>query len=399
MPVVADPSEDRCPGALRWHRAADGAVLRLRVPGGQLDARQLRVVAACAAADGDGTVDLTARGNLQLRGLPDETSARRVADRLAEAGLLPSTTHERVRNIVASPLSGRDGVGALDVRPLVRRFDTALRSAPDLAALSGRFLFAIDDGRGDVVGLGADLCWRADSGAVLLAGFDHGLRAVAGGATDALIAAARAFLRVRGDRADLWRIRDLPGGHAALAAVLAGLPEISASAGASTVSTVAVGYGAPPPGAYPQGFVVAAAPLGRLRADQAELVAELAAGDQIVVTPWRSIVLDGDALAALAAAGLIVDRASPWLGASACVGRPGCASALADVRTDAAAHLPALAGELPVHWAGCDRCCGRPSGPAVVATATGAGYRVVGPAGEVVEGSLTQRLTVARGHR
>jgi precorrin-3B synthase len=395
MPVVADPSEDRCPGALRVHQAADGAVMRLRLPGGQIEARQLHVVAACAAAEGDGTIDLTARGNLQLRGMPDEASARRVADRLAEAGLLPSPAHERVRNIVASPLSGRDRAGAVDIRPLVRRLDAALRSAPDLAALSGRFLFALDDGRGDVAGLGADLCWRADSGALLLAGVDHGLRAGAGRATAGLIAAARAFLGVRGDRADLWRVRDLPGGHAALAEVLIGQEEFGVSVSASTASTVDIGDGGPPLGAYPQGFVVAAAPLGRLRAAQAELVADLAADDPIVVTPWRSLVLeptDADAAVAdLTHAGLLVDASSPWLGVSACVGKPGCASALADVRADATAAVSRALptgnrrAEVPVHWVGCERSCGRPAGPAVLMTATGRGYRITGPGGEIAD--------------
>ena len=53
-----------------------------------------------------------------------------------EAGLLPSATHERVRNIVASPLSGRAG-GNLDVRPWVGELDAAICAEPRLAELGG----------------------------------------------------------------------------------------------------------------------------------------------------------------------------------------------------------------------------------------------------------------------
>ena len=90
---------------------------------------------------------------------------------------MPSATHERVRNIVASPLSGRVG-GHSDVRDSVGQLDTAIQAEPDLAALPGRFWFGIDDGRGDVSGLGADIGVHLleDSVALLLAGRDTGVR-------------------------------------------------------------------------------------------------------------------------------------------------------------------------------------------------------------------------------
>ena len=96
-----------------------------------------------------------------------------MADAVAAAGLLPSPTHERVRNIVASPLSGRVG-GNADVRDWVHRLDIAIQAEPALAELPGRFWFSIDDGRGDVSGLGADVGAHVsgDSVAVLLAGRD-----------------------------------------------------------------------------------------------------------------------------------------------------------------------------------------------------------------------------------
>src|SRR3954454_22480955 len=101
-PVTALPTRDRadaCPGALQTHAAADGALARVRVPGGQLSAAQLRALASAARELGDGALEVTSRGNVQLRGLA-EGAPPELGERLARAGLLPSQTHERVRNLL-----------------------------------------------------------------------------------------------------------------------------------------------------------------------------------------------------------------------------------------------------------------------------------------------------------
>jgi precorrin-3B synthase len=82
-------------------------------------------------------------------------------------------------------------------------------------------------------------------------------------------------------------------------------------------------------------------------------------------------------LARFVAAGFVVDPGSAWVGVTTCAGRPGCASALADVRGDAEQVMPAVAAGRPVHWAGCERRCGRPRG-ALDVVATGNGYAVDG---------------------
>ena len=96
---------DHCPGVLRPHRAEDGSMVRLRVPGGQTTGAVLAAVAWTARRYGNPEIQLTTRAGLQIRGLPDPVPAALVAD-IAAAGLLPSVTHERVRNIVASPFTG-----------------------------------------------------------------------------------------------------------------------------------------------------------------------------------------------------------------------------------------------------------------------------------------------------
>ncbi|GLY22352.1 precorrin-3B synthase [Micromonospora sp. NBRC 101691] len=397
VPDVSSPSrrpaDDRCPGALRAHQAADGALVRVRIPGGRITPAQLRCLSTVTRRDGDGTLELTSRGNVQVRGITDPDGVDRIASALAGVGLLPSATHERVRNIVASPLSGLDAAGRADVRPLVGAVDAALCAAADLAGLSGRFLIALDDGRGDVTGLGADLCWTAGTGALLVDGRDVGLR-VTVDVPAALVAAARVFHRLCAGRTGLWRIADLPDAPAAITAALGG----------PHAPPVAPPHGAPPAvGVHPDGFAVVAAPLGRLTADQADTLAVAADDTALVVTPWRTVVVGSaqpTAVSTLAAAGLVVDPASPWVGVTSCTGRPGCEKALADVRADATAALAAAGPRsleaLPLHWAGCDRCCGRPAGPVALAVATGSGYRVAGPAGEH-HGPIGVRLAQARG--
>ena len=152
MDVARYREQDACPGALQVHQAADGALVRIRLPGGELSPAQLAVSAGVAADHGGGTLELTSRGSLQIRGITDTAE---VAAQVAAAGLLPSATHERARNIVASPLSGRAG-GLADVRLWVGELDAAIQADGVLSGLPGRFWFGIDDGRGDVSGLHVD---------------------------------------------------------------------------------------------------------------------------------------------------------------------------------------------------------------------------------------------------
>ena len=120
----------------------------------------------------------------------------------------------------------------------------------------------------------------------------------------------------------------------------------------------------------------AAVPLGVLSARVAEYLAAIEA--PLVVTPWRSVlVCDLDeavadtALRVLAPLGLVFDDNSPWLAVSACVGSPGCARSIADVRADAAQSLHTGTG-VHRHFVGCERACGSPlTGEVLVATRDG----------------------------
>ena len=358
---------DACPGALHVHHAADGALARIRVPGGMITAHQLEALAGAAECFGAGPLELTARGNVQVRGISDTAA---VADAVAAAGLLRSPSHDRVRNIVASPLTGPLG-GLADVRGWVSELDTALQADPALASLPGRFWFSIDDGSADVSGLGADVGVQVvdDDVALLIAGRDTGVRLGAAEAVAAMITVASRFAESRGTA---WRIRELDDP----ATLLAGFTPVCAPARLPAAPRPPIGWIEQDDGRVALG---AAVPLGVLSARQAQFVAAINA--PVVITPWRSLlVCDLDegvadtSLRVLAPLGLVFDTASPWLDVTACVGSPGCERSRADVRAEAARVAESGSAEGSVHYVGCERACGRPAA-AEVLVATGDGYR------------------------
>ena len=153
VPARTRTRGDLCPGVLRPWPAPDGALVRLRLLGGQITASALARLSEVATSYGDGVIHLTGRANLQVRGLPGEAGALapEIVGAFERTGLLPSRTHELVRNFMMSPLSGRQG-GRADLRPVLVELDDLLRAEPELAGLPGRFLFVLDDGRGDLVG-------------------------------------------------------------------------------------------------------------------------------------------------------------------------------------------------------------------------------------------------------
>jgi precorrin-3B synthase len=370
--VARSRKDDACPGALHLHQAADGALARVRLPGGMITAGQLESLAEASERFAAGVLELTARGNLQVRGITD-TSA--LADAVAAAGLLPSPTHERVRNIVASPLSGRLG-GVVDVRPWVKDLDRAIQTAPGLARLPGRFWFSIDDGTADVSGLAADVGVHAidrETVALLLAGRDTGIRLAPAGAVPALITIATRFAEIRGNA---WRISELDDRDSLLIGLNPTHPGRDTFA---PLSRPPVGWIEQDDGDVALG---AAVPLGVISVRQAQFVAAINA--PVVITPWRSLVVcdlaEGVAdasLRVLAPLGLVFDEDSRWLEVSACVGSPGCERSHADVRAEAARVVESGdGGTNRVHLVGCERACGSPpAGEVLVATADG--YRAI----------------------
>ncbi|WP_019202896.1 hypothetical protein [Tsukamurella sp. 1534] len=316
---------------LRPHPAGDGALVRVRIPGGAVTPAQVETLAGLA---GDGDLELTSRGNIQVRGVADPDAAR---DALRDAGLLPSDSHERVRNILGRPQA-----------PGPTALDAALIARPALAELPGRFLFAIDE-----PSVAADV--ESRSGVLYLDGFPTDLP----GTVESVLDAAQAFLDLRGDE---WRLRDLPDGAPRVAAALGGT--VVGPRDVPDVPDPPVGWFDEPDGTVTLGAGVR---LGRIDGRTARFVA--AVGRPVTVTPWRTLLLHGldegaaeTVVRVLAPMGLVFDADSPWLRVSACVGDHGCARAEGDSLAHAAELVHGIDDGDRVHVVACERGCGAPRG-------------------------------------
>jgi precorrin-3B synthase len=267
--------------------AADGGLARVRIPGGRLTPTQLRVLTDAAAQVGSGVLELTMRANVQVRGLAGG-GEQALAARLRPAGLLRSDSHDRVRNILASPLHGlgpRPGLAELIVA-----LDDALCDDEALAALPGRFLFALDDGTADLLDAGADvtLCAAAGGWLLLLAGRPVGVAGDATAAVAAAITAAHGFLDERAaQHSPAWRLAELADGPARVADRLPGL----GPAGQTPAPGAPIAAGLHPRADGGRALVLGV-PDGRLDVAMARLLLTVAEPNDVLrVTPWRSVVL------------------------------------------------------------------------------------------------------------
>lgn len=275
---------DRCPGVFRPWLADDGALVRLRLAGRPL--ARLRDVLSIAETFGDGDVHLTTRANVQIRGIAP--SGDGVSDDFVEAvrdvGLLPEPSHELVRNIAISPLSGRAG-GRGDIRPVATELDRLLCADPAFANLAGRFLFVLDDGRGDVADTNLDLgliCLDSASAQVRIGRELFGPVVPLGEAAAVLVAIARRFLELRGTGPSaVWHVDEL------------GVEKRSALAKSQEADPRTHVRSEP----WPEGLITQDdgrqarhIPIheGRLHRD---LLNHLELPDTLIVTPWRSVII------------------------------------------------------------------------------------------------------------
>ncbi|HEY4356636.1 MAG TPA: precorrin-3B synthase [Acidobacteriaceae bacterium] len=384
--------EHFCPGILHAVPAKDGLLMRVRVPGGQLAPNQLHAIASVST----GEIEITSRANIQLRGIASEDLPRIVAE-LTTAGLLPSRTHERVRNIIASPFAGLDRTELIDTRPLVRELDARLMADPALAAMPPKFSMALDGGgrwfcrETDDLTLRALPCEEGVCFALIIGGTPTYIRVTMEQAVDCILEAARVCLRVAKELELPARGRRIAAVPEAIARMLQSmpfpcpsfsLPEADRAVEAETpigiLSTKVPGFAAIAPSTH----------LGRMAALQAHRLAAIAADCNIDLrlAPWRGIVLGnipedatGRVTAQLREAGVFLDANDGYRGLAGCAGITGCDASLADVRADAVALATQLAGRptqpgWSVNISGCDKQCAMRNGATAELIATGTGY-------------------------
>lgn len=349
--------KDWCPGALRPMQSGDGLVVRIRAPGGRLTQAQAAGIAALAERCGNGLLDLSARANLQLRGVSDATHPV-VLEGLAALGLLdPDPAAEARRNVMVTPFAD----AACDA--LAADLGAALVASDDLA-LPGKFGFAVDCGPVPVLTTAsADIRLEAAGPGLLLRaeGMRCGQPVARADAVAEALALARWFLAAGG----------APDGRGRMAALIArGVRPEGHDTPAAPPSSAT-----PQPGLLPSGALIGAA-FGVLEAAQLAALSELG---PLRLTPWRMLLVEG-AVAMPQVPSLVTDPDDPILHVSACTGAPGCPQALGPTRELARRLAPLLPG---LHVSGCAKGCAHPGSAHVTLVAAGAGlYDLVrdGPA-------------------
>lgn len=131
-----------CPAFQAPMETGDGLILRLVPADGALSPAQVRGLAAAARAFGNGMVEVTARGSLQVRGLTPETVAP-LQDAVRALGITPRLGLP----VDVSPLSGLDPAERADARALAARIGTA---AEALAERLGPKVSVVIDGGGAI---------------------------------------------------------------------------------------------------------------------------------------------------------------------------------------------------------------------------------------------------------
>ncbi len=405
------------PGALYFSHMRDGPLIRIRLPGGQVRAEQLRVIADLAQSAGNGRVNLTNLGNFQVRGLkdiaPDELKAA-----LGGAGLLPvSLWADRLRNIICDPLAGFDDSELIDTSAIAQKLDEALQQTPILKSCCPKFSYLVDGGgRSNIGALPHDvgLVAQENNGEIYFRLFVAGKETrLCTGPDDApylAMAAARAALSFAapGDAGYASFLKRAGSCGTGISAVMARaalalggmwenrmrrlIPHIALAAMEERIAHFAEGRfemrdisGAvkkplnPATGILKQGksgfdLCGFGVPLGRLDAEQLRAIAALAdefGRGELRLAPWHVIFIpyvtpqnSEKLLASSRELGFISDNSMLHFDISACSGHEGCRGAKLDTPEHALAVMREFAGnmaELPeplsIHVSGCPKGC------------------------------------------
>lgn len=321
-----------CPDAWRPMAAGDGLLVRVKPRLGRIDHVQIQGLAEAAAAQGNGLIDLTSRGNLQLRGVSEATwpvlLARLIALDLVDA----DPVREQRRTVLVAP----DWTPGDDTHRIARDL---LGRIDDLPALPGKVGLVIDAGDAPILSdaPGDFRIERSIAGGLILRldGQATGTPIAAGDEAAALVRIAHWFVETCGVAAGR------------MARHAAALPDWAACQ---------IPPAAPrrrmQPGTHPLGSGLGA-PFGQL---DATVLADLAVQGvaAVRVTPWRLLLAEG---AAVTHPALIADAADTLLDVDACVGAPACPQASIETRGLARRLVPLVSGRL--HVSGCPKGCAR----------------------------------------
>lgn len=342
-----------CPGALRPMMSGDGIVVRIRPFGGRLRRAQADGIASLAAAHGNGLLDLSSRGNIQIRGVRED-SHEPLIEGLTAMGLIdPTPQIESRRNILVTPF-WRPGEEA-EVLAAILAERLSEPGAPDLPS---KFGFAIDTGPEPVLqNASADIRLERDAGGGLILvadGMVQGKAVTAETAIDEARTLADWFMKNAGDKTRMKRLVE------------------AGSEPDDAIIPRQHGTYAPAPGYTPNGALVGLA-FGQMRV---ETLSTLAKHGGLRLTPWRLVLVES-ARQLPDVEGVITNPADPLLRITACTGAPRCAQGLGDTHALARALAPSLGKDQTLHISGCSKGCAHPGPAPLTVTAQADGYALI----------------------
>ncbi|TIS52025.1 precorrin-3B synthase [Mesorhizobium sp.] len=428
-----------CPALSAPMQTGDGLLVRLNPVAGGLAPKSLTGLCESALRHGNGIMEVTARGSLQIRGLTAE-SARLLAAEVDALGIAVRTGVP----VETGPLAGIDPQEIADPRPLAERIRAAIEEAGLTARLGPKVSVVIDGGgqlamdaltadvRLKAVRAGAAIQWR-----VSIAGDARSAKPLATVDGDAARDIAVAALRMVAEKGREAHTRDLTKRQLAS---LAGwhsfappsvLPDISPSRGeielSPSVSPISNAESEEPARELPisplegemsgrteggaverprstlglfnlnNGHAIGIAlPFGSMPAQNLIDLASQASNLDVIeirLAPGRALLLLGlspsaclSLQATASTLGFVTSPADPRTRIAACPGTPACASGRIATRaiaeTVAAESADLLDPSLTLHISGCAKGCAHP-GPAaltLVGDENGAGLVVDGTA-------------------
>lgn len=387
----------RCPSLMTPMEAGDGLLARVKPRAATLTAEQADAVSEASGRFGNGIVELTNRGHLQIRGL-SATGVEGLCRSMAEIGLAGASSRaEAVRNVLADPLGPDDPDARFDSHRLARRLSDILEGEPALHALPDKFGLLVDGGVAlPLTGCTADIMVRSDGdrATIALDGGDRLLLLAVGEVESAVRRLLSAFLSWAEERngRDASRPPRMKPMVAACGTVgvfrVAGVHGESRPDPRGGRAAERLPPGFIPVADRPRGCFLVGATFGSLESEELAGLADLArafADGTIRIAPWKAAVLcgvsrsDAPALRDRAAkAGFIVEPDDPRSRIVVCTGSPRCASAEADTRAAAAAIVSD--GSVPegvLHISGCTKGCAYPAPAQIALVATPNGYDLV----------------------
>ena len=325
-----------CPSALRPMQAEDGLILRLRPWLGELSREQVLKLCELSERFASEELELTNRGNLQLRGIAEHDFDQLLGN-LADLELIDEALEAKTgSNLCVAPDWSQGDV----TQRLAEAFKASLTELPDLPS---KFGFALDTGAiSRLKQVPADIrVEKHESGSFLVYADSSplGLRVV----EDDVIKTCHQLTHWFAEHhtSEHRRMRTLLGAKS--------LPE-------KFTRDPVSGENQPMELEVHKDWQVIGVPLGRIKATDLHDALSSSSATQVRLTPWRSLIIDSHDIAYASA--FILAQDNPRTRVFACVGAPNCASANGKTR-EIAERLRPQAGET-VHISGCTKGCAFP---------------------------------------